>query len=398
MQEDTVLEKLDQEAITRLLEKGEEQGYISLEDILQEYPEAEDHLEEISQIYALLEEQGIAVVLDEVELAPEAAEVSAAEEAPLDGEPIGEEVQLEDADLENTLSLYFREAARHTILSAADELNLVKKMQRGKRAQQQLARGSLTRKERAELQRRAAEGEAARLHLIRSNLRLVISIAKHYRGQGLTFLDLIQEGNVGLMRAVDKFDYRQGNRFSTYATWWIRQAITRALSYQSRTIRLPVHMGERLRRMRQVSGQLEKRLGRKPEPREIAEILHLSAEQMERVFQAPTQILSLEKPVGEEGESQLGEFIEDEDIPAPVDMILSEELRTELYQVLWKLPLRERRIIDLRFGLTDGEPRTLQEIAEDFGLSRERIRQIEGEVLRKLRHPRYSRKLRTYLN
>ncbi|MBI3287071.1 MAG: sigma-70 family RNA polymerase sigma factor [Chloroflexi bacterium] len=398
MQEDTVLEKLDQEAITRLLEKGEEQGYISLEDILQEYPEAEDHLEEISQIYALLEEQGIAVVLDEVELAPEAAEVSTAEEAPLDGEPIGEEVQLEDADLENTLSLYFREAARHTILSAADELNLVKKMQRGKRAQQQLARGSLTRKERAELQRRAAEGEAARLHLIRSNLRLVISIAKHYRGQGLTFLDLIQEGNVGLMRAVDKFDYRQGNRFSTYATWWIRQAITRALSYQSRTIRLPVHMGERLRRMRQVSGQLEKRLGRKPEPREIAEILHLSAEQMERVFQAPTQILSLEKPVGEEGESQLGEFIEDEDIPAPVDMILSEELRTELYQVLWKLPLRERRIIDLRFGLTDGEPRTLQEIAEDFGLSRERIRQIEGEVLRKLRHPRYSRKLRTYLN
>lgn len=371
----------------RLLEKGEEQGYLALEDILQEYPDAESHIEELGDLYSLLEREGIPVI--DAEEAVEQVE-------PSDGE-MEAVIDLEEIDLENPLALYLREAANHSILDVEEEIALVKKMGAGKRAQMRLDQG-ISPEERNILERRVEEGEEARQRLIRSNLRLVISIAKRYRGQGLTFLDLIQEGNVGLMRAVEKFDYRQGNKLSTYATWWIRQAITRALSYQSRTIRLPVHMGERLRRVRQVSGQLERELGRKPEPEEIAQLLDLSLEQMERVLRAPTYTISLEKPVGEDGENQLGEFIEDEEIPPPVDLILDEELHEQLQEVLWKLPSRERRIVDLRFGLSDGDPRTLQEIAEEFGLSRERIRQIEGEVLRKLRHPHFSRKLRSYLN
>jgi RNA polymerase primary sigma factor len=377
----------------RLLEKGEEQGYITVEDILQEYPQAELHVDEISEVYAALREEGISIVDEEGD--PISEILSKAEDS--DEEP-EQAVDLDDVDAESAISLYFREAARHSILTAEQEIALVKSMNAGEKAKEQLQSGVVRSKKSEEaLKMKALEGELSRQYLIRSNLRLVISIAKNYRGQGLSFLDLIQEGNVGLMRAVDKFDYRQGNRFSTYATWWVRQAITRALSYQSRTIRLPVHMGERLRRVKQVAGQLEKELGRKAGKEEIAKALNLSPEQMERVFRAPTHTLSLEKPVGEEGESQLSEFIQDEDIPPPVDVVLDGQLREQLYDALQKLPPRERRIIDLRFGLSDGDPRTLQEIAEEFDLSRERIRQIEGEVLRKLRHPHFSRKLRTYL-
>jgi len=377
----------------RLLEKGEEQGYITLEDILQEYPQAELHVDEISEVYALLQEEGIPIVDEEGDTISDIL----AKKEDTDQEP-EQAVDLDDIDAESAISLYFREAARHSILTSAEEIALVKRMNAGDKAKEQLTGGlGHSKKSEQTLKMKALEGELSRQYLIRSNLRLVISIAKNYRGQGLYFLDLIQEGNVGLMRAVDKFDYRQGNRFSTYATWWVRQAITRALSYQSRTIRLPVHMGERLRRVKQVAGQLEKELGRKAGKEEIAKALNLSSEQMERVFRAPTHTLSLEKPVGEEGESQLSEFIQDEDIPPPVDVVLDGQLREQLYDALQKLPPRERRIIDLRFGLSDGDPRTLQEIAEEFDLSRERIRQIEGEVLRKLRHPHFSRKLRSYL-
>ena len=378
----------------KLLEKGEEQGYITLEDILLEFPKAEHHVEEISELYSLLLEEGISIVDEEGD--PISEILGKRRES--EGDEQEQAPDLDDIDAESAISLYFREAARHSILTAKEEVTLVKRMNGGKKAAERLRLGqynSQRRKTTFEMQ--VLDGELGRQYLIRSNLRLVISIAKNYRGQGLSFLDLIQEGNVGLMRAVEKFDYRQGNRFSTYATWWVRQAITRALSYQSRTIRLPVHMGERLRRVKQVAGQLEKELGRKAGKEEIAKELNLSPEQMERVFRAPTHTLSLEKPVGEEGESQLSEFIQDEDIPPPVEVVLDGQLREQLNDALQKLPDRERRIIDLRFGLSDGDPRTLQEIAEEFELSRERIRQIEGEVLRKLRHPHFSRKLRTYL-
>jgi len=386
-------ERIGKTSKEKLLEKGEEQGYVTLEDILQEYPQAEFHIDEISEIYAILHEEGISIVDEEGD--PVVEILTGKEITKEESEQV---VNLDDMDTESSISLYFREAARHSILTSEEEIALVKRMNGGKRAKERLASGrSRSKKTRTSLMMNMVDGEKGRQRLIRSNLRLVISIAKNYRGQGLYFLDLIQEGNVGLMRAVDKFDYRQGNRFSTYATWWVRQAITRALSYQSRTIRLPVHMGERLRRVKQAAGRLEKELGRKPDSKEIAKALNLSPEQMERVFRAPTHTLSLEKPVGEEGETELSEFIEDADIPPPVDVVLDGQLREQLYDALQQLPLRERRIIDLRFGLTDGDPRTLQEIAEEFGLSRERIRQIEGEVLRKLRHPHFSRKLRTYL-
>ena len=378
----------------RLLEKGEEQGYIALEDILQEFPKAEHHVEEISELYSLLLEEGISIVDEEGD--PISEILGKRRESEGDGRE--QAPDLDDIDAESAISLYFREAARHSILTAQEEVALVKRMNTGKKAAERLKLGQYnSQRRKTTFEMLVLDGELGRQYLIRSNLRLVISIAKNYRGQGLSFLDLIQEGNVGLMRAVEKFDYRQGNRFSTYATWWVRQAITRALSYQSRTIRLPVHMGERLRKVKQVAGQLEKELGRKAGKAEIAKELNLSAEQMERVFRAPTHTLSLEKPVGEDGESQLSEFIQDEDIPPPVEVVLDGQLREQLNDALQKLPDRERRIIDLRFGLSDGDPRTLQEIAEEFELSRERIRQIEGEVLRKLRHPHFSRKLRTYL-
>lgn len=377
----------------RLLEKGEEQGYVSLEDILKEFPDAELHIQEISDTYSLVEEAGITVI--EGEPAPE----SRAEGV----EPSNGELErapgLEELEPENILAVYFKEAAQHSILSAQEEISLSEKIRAGKRAKERLVQqGDLSSQERKGLEEKAAEGEAARDKFICSNQRLVITIAKRYRGQGLSFLDLIQEGNVGLMKAVDKFDPGRGNRFATYATWWIRQAITRALCYKSRTIRLPLHMGERLRRVKQVSSQLAKKLGRRPEPQEIAEVLGLSSEQMESVLRAPTYTLSLQKPVGEDGESQLGQFIEDEEIPPPLDTLIDEEMHEEVEEVLSKLPSRERRVIELRYGLDDGVPRTLEEIAEKFDLSRERIRQIERDVLRKLGHPHFSRKLKVYLH
>ena len=380
----------NEEIFERLLEKGEEQGFLAPADILQEFPQPELHLEEIEGLFALLEEAGVRL-LEEGE---DGREVSRRQV-----EERGDGRGLADVEADNTVSLYFREAAQHEILTAEEEVALVVRMRRGEEASVRLS--SRTRRgarQQERLENLIEDGADARDMLIRSNLRLVISIAKRYRGQGLAFLDLIQEGNLGLMRAVEKFDHMHGNRFSTYATWWIRQAITRALSYQSRTIRLPVHMGERLRRVRKVSSQLERELGRRPEPHEIAEILNLSMDQMERVLRAPTHTISLEQPVGEEGDSELGEFIEDQEVPIALELMMDEELQDEVADVLWKLPERERRIMEMRYGLEGGEPRTLQEIAQAFDLSRERIRQIEGEVLRKLRHPQYSRRLKAYLN
>lgn len=376
----------------RLLEKGEEQGYISLEDILEEFPDAELYIEEVSDIYSLMEEEGITVI--EGEPAPE---TRPEEVEPSNGE-IERALGLEELETENTLALYFKESAQHSILSAQEEISLAEKIRAGKRAKERLTQGDLPSQERKRLEEKVAKGEAARDRFIRSNLRLVISIAKRYRGQGLNFLDLIQEGNVGLMKAVDKFDPGRGNRFATYATWWIRQAITRALSYKSRTVRLPVHMGERLKRVKKVSSQLERELGRRPKPEEIAEVLNLSPEQVKRVLRAPTYTISLEKPVGEDGESELGQFIEDEKMPPVLDTVIEEDMHEEVEEVLSGLPFRERRIIILRYGLNNGVPRTLKEIGEELDLSRERIRQIEREVLRKLRHPQVSRKLKAYLN
>jgi RNA polymerase primary sigma factor len=248
------------------------------------------------------------------------------------------------------------------------------------------------------MERLVGDGQAAREHLGRANTRLVVSIAKRYMGQGLPFPDLIQEGNVGLMRAVDKYDYTRGNRFSTYATWWIRQAITRALAQKTRTIRIPLHMTERIRQMYRTAQNLEQSLGRRPSPEEIAAEMDLPAETVRGMMDASQHAIALERPVGDDGDSEFGDFIEDQDSPSPVESATQHLLQETIEEILSELTPRQSHILRLRFGLGGGEPHTLEEIANKFGLSRERIRQLEKEALRSLRHPRLAHNLRDYLS
>jgi RNA polymerase primary sigma factor len=250
---------------------------------------------------------------------------------------------------------------------------------------------------RTPLDRVVADSELARQDLIQANLRLVVSIAKKYTSYGLTMMDLVQEGNIGLMKAVDKFDYTKGNKFSTYATWWIRQAITRSIADQSRTIRLPVHMGEAISQVKRTAHKLQQTLQREPTPEEIAEVMELTPAKVRRTLEASLQPMSLEMPVGQEGEGRMGDFIEDERIGGPAEAATSLMLRRELEEVLMSLPERERLIIQLRYGLSDGQYRTLEEVGDKFGITRERIRQIEAVALRKLRHPHRGKKLRGFL-
>jgi RNA polymerase primary sigma factor len=242
------------------------------------------------------------------------------------------------------------------------------------------------------------DGERARAHLIQANLRLVVSVAKRYVGRGMSFLDLIQEGNIGLMKATDKFDYKRGFKFSTYATWWIRQAITRSISDQSRTIRLPVHVGETINRVRKTSHRLQQIYEREPTAEEIGRAMDMTDEKVRQVLDVSRHPISLEAPVGQDGEAFLGDFIEDSALPPPVELASHQLLKMQIAEALDKLSERERRIIVLRFGLEDGRFRTLEEVGREFGITRERIRQIEAKALRKLRHPSYSRQLRGYLD
>lgn len=301
-------------------------------------------------------------------------------------------------NLDDPVRMYLREIGRVHLLTAQEEIILAKQVERGERALQRLKQHEYTLDEKARLQQAVLESKAARQHLIQANLRLVVSIAKKYVGRGLSFLDLIQEGNIGLMRATEKFDYRKGFKFSTYATWWIRQAITRSISDHSRTIRLPVHVGETINRVKRTAHTLQQHLEREPTPEEISEALGIPAEKVRRVLDASRHPISLATPVGTEGDSVLGDFIEDERSAAPLEHASEHLLREQIEQMLDKLDERERRIIELRYGLIDGKYRTLEEVGREFGITRERIRQIEAKVLRKLRHPAYGgRKLRAYL-
>jgi len=301
---------------------------------------------------------------------------------------------------DDPVGLYFRQMAQEPLLTADDEIDLAKRIERGLKASERLKHPDVmekTERWRRHLRHLVYDGQNAREHLGRANTRLVVSIAKRYMGQGLPFPDLIQEGNVGLMRAVDKYDYARGNRFSTYATWWIRQAITRALAQKTRTIRIPLHMTERIRQMYRTAQDLEQTLGRRATTEEIAKAMSLPADTVRAMMDASQHAIALERPVGEDGDSEFGDFIEDQDTPSPVDSATQNLLEETIEEVLAELTPRQSHILRLRFGLGGGEPHTLEEIANKFGLSRERIRQLEKEALRRLRHPRLAHNLRDYL-
>ena len=373
--------------LEELLEKAEAQGYLTTSDILDLLPEAECSPEQLDEIIALLSEAGIEVY-DEVP-APETEDLAGLTEVDLD--------DLSGIAADDAVGLYLREMARVPLLSLEEETRLAHIIEIGREAERVLANNGTDPVERARLEALVEEARAAREHLIKANTRLVVSIAKKYIGRGVPFLDLIQEGNLGLMKAVEKFDYRRGYRFSTYATWWIRQTISRAVADQSRTIRVPVHMSDRIRRLYKTAQQLEQEYGRPPTPEEIAAELDMEPRKVQWMLRVSWRPLSLEHPVGEEEDNELGAFIEDDSTPTPPQSAYQKMLAEKIEEVLSTLSPREARILRLRFGLGGGRSHTLEEVGQKFGLTRERIRQIEGKALRRLRHPRRSRQLRQYL-
>lgn len=313
-----------------------------------------------------------------------------------------DEDDFEDYDLtglpsNDTVGLYLKEMARVPLLDNEEEIALAMRLESGENAKKKLKQNPHHPRAN-EWHALVQDGLMARDHLIKANTRLVVSVAKKYMSRGVPFLDLIQEGNLGLMKAVEKFDYRRGFRFSTYATWWIRQTITRAIADQGRTIRVPVHMSDRIRRLYRVARQLEQELGRKPSPEEIAKELNVDPRKVRWMLRVSWQPLSLERPVGEDEDSELGHFIENDSMPTPAQMAADNMLHAKIEELLNTLTPREARILRLRFGLQNGRSHTLEEVGQKFGLTRERIRQIEGRALRRLRHPRRSRQLRDYLS
>ena len=300
----------------------------------------------------------------------------------------------------DSVRMYLQEIGETDLLSMQEEVWLATRMERGLAAESRLERqhGKLGEADIQDLEADKADGEAARVHLIQANLRLVVSVAKKYVGRGLSFLDLIQEGNIGLMKATDKFDYHRGFKFSTYATWWIRQAITRAISDQSRTIRLPVHVGETINRVKKTSHRLQQILEREPSQEEVAKAMCVTLAKVRQMQDVSRHPMSLESPVGSDGDAFLGDFVEDENMPAPLEVASHEMLRDHIVEALDRLNDRERRIVVLRYGLEDGQFRTLEEVGRDFGITRERIRQIEAKALRKLRQPESMAPLHGYLD
>lgn len=386
--------------IEGLLDKGKKQGFVTYDDILKTLPKVEESLSEVEDIIDELQQQGIEILdaegAEDDVLETQLAEI---EENQLDDlladEPSTFDLTTVESD--DPMTLYLREIGRYSLLTAEDEVALAKQQERGEQAMQLLAEGVDDADLEDQLRWEVERGKQARDRLIQGNFRLVISIAKQYQGYGVPFLDLIQEGNLGLMRAIDKFDYHRGYKLSTYATWWIRQAVGRAVADYGRNIRLPVHMNERLRRLYRLSQRLEQELGRKPTTEELAEEMGIPPSKIQVMLGLSQDTLSLEMPVGEEQESELGQFIEDEVSPAPEDRASHELLHEDVEEALETLSPRESRILRLRFGLYDGHSYTLEEVGRKFGLTRERVRQIEKHALRRLRHASRSRKLRGYL-
>lgn len=374
----------------QLLEVARSQGFLTYGDILEAFPQPELRVAEIDQLYAELQAEGIKVVESSAEME--------ANHTTSDDDILVEFPDLTDIALDDPVRMYLQEIGQVPLLTAEQEVELAKQMETGDIARDLLEREEYSGGEdRTRLEHSLTLGCEARQHLIQANLRLVVSIAKKYTSYGLTMMDLVQEGNIGLMRAVEKFDYTKGHKFSTYATWWIRQAITRAIADQSRTIRLPVHMGEAISQVKRTSHKLQQSMQREPTPEEIADAMGISASKVRRTLEASMHPLSLEMPVGQDGEGRMGDFIEDDRVSTPAEAAAASMLREQIEEVLQKLPERERKIIQLRYGLKDGRYRTLEEVGVEFGITRERIRQIEAVALRKLRHPHLGKKLRGYL-
>jgi len=347
--------------VKSLIEKGKKSGILTYKEIMDEIDHIDLEPEQIEKIYEVLESMGIEVQGD-------MNEVSGVEEEELELDlSIPEGVAIDDP-----VRMYLKEIGKVPLLSSEEEIELAKKIEEG--------------------------SQYAKKKLAEANLRLVVSIAKRYVGRGMLFLDLIQEGNLGLIKAVEKFDYRKGYKFSTYATWWIRQAITRAIADQARTIRIPVHMVETINKLIRVQRQLLQELGRDPFPEEISKVMDLPVEKVREIQKIAQEPVSLETPIGEEEDSHLGDFIPDDDAPAPAEAAAFTMLKEQLINVLDTLTPREEKVLRLRFGLDDGRARTLEEVGKEFNVTRERIRQIEAKALRKLRHPSRSKKLKDYLD
>ena len=358
-----------EEKLNNIIKKAKEKGKITYGELASELDDA--NTEQIDKVFDAFEDMGVSVLKeDDLDL----------EEPDIDELEAVEDIKVEDIDLasmeginiDDPVRMYLREIGRIPLLSYDEELELEKKVLAG--------------------------DEAAKQKLAESNLRLVVSIAKKYVGRGMLFLDLIQEGNMGLIKAVEKFDYTKGYKFSTYATWWIRQAITRAIADQARTIRIPVHMVETINKLIRTSRHLLQQLGREPTPEEIAAEMEIPVEKVTEIQKIAQDPVSLETPIGEEDDSHLGDFIQDDDSPAPQDAAAYTLLREQLEEVMKTLTPREAKVLKLRFGLEDGKSRTLEEVGKEFNVTRERIRQIEAKALRKLRHPSRSKKLKDYMN
>ncbi|MCW5876584.1 MAG: sigma-70 family RNA polymerase sigma factor, partial [Anaerolineales bacterium] len=385
---------VEEEALESLLALGRKQGYVSIDNVLQLVPGEQRQSGELEDIFEALLNAGIPLIEDE-----EAAEVV---EAELDDVDDGEEVDAEpegvvyynsddplaEAETSDLVRLYFNEAASVPLLKAEEEVALAKAMERGNEARTQLTEKNLSAKKREALMKEVQEGWDARQHLIVANSRLVISIAKKNMNRGLPLIDLIQEGNIGLMRAAKKFDYRLGFKFSTYATWWIRQAITRAISNKGRTIRIPAHMGDKISKMMRTKNMMKQELKREPTLMELADALDTTPQEVELITKAAYLPQSLETPIGSDEDSVLGELIEDETAPSPEESTAQALLQEDLARTLEDiLPLREARIVRLRFGLDDGRVHSLSDVGRRLGVTRERVRQIEAQALRKLRDP-----------
>ncbi|HEY69625.1 MAG TPA: sigma-70 family RNA polymerase sigma factor [Anaerolineae bacterium] len=375
-----------------LIEKGQDGGQVTLDDILKVLPDAEHNIDQLDELFEALLAAGVTYIDDTSDNGDQVSEPSADEEQQVDAAR-----DLSRIDIEDNVDLYFSEVGDLPLLTAEQEVELAKRIESGRKGRDKLARGVLSEKHHLRLRRQVEDGWSAREHLVLANSRLVISVAKKYIGRGVPFLDLIQEGNIGLIRAMKKFDYRRGYKFSTYATWWIRQAVTRAIADQGRTIRVPVHMGDRINKLHRETHRLTQTLGRKPTTDELAKAMDVPPKKVEEMIKAAWRPVSLETPTDSEDDSVLGDFVEDQESPAPPEIATQTLLREQIHEVLNTLPARESRILQLRYGLLDGTSYTLEEVGRKMGVTRERVRQIEAQAFRRLRQSSVSNKLADYL-